>query len=236
MNTDVSVVLCRPQLGENIGLAARAMGNFGIKDLRIVCPRDPWPNINAINASVSARHIVDKAGVFYSLNEAIADLEWTFSTTARPRYIKKTTHALKELTGFLESHPFKKIGVVFGPEQAGLTNEEISLCNGSIYVETSLDCPSLNLSHAVLLCMYELSRVTNTHPIQESSAQMKEVFSLLSYLEMSLEKNGFFSPEEKKDKMKQNLRDIFLRRPLSVHDVNTLFGVFRCLGKPGDSL
>ncbi|MFN7662829.1 MAG: RNA methyltransferase [Alphaproteobacteria bacterium] len=236
MNTDIAVILCRPQLGENIGLAARAMGNFGIKDLRIVCPRDPWPNTNAIHASVSAREIVDKAGVFCSLKEAIADLEWALCTTARPRYLKKSVYALKDTPSLFQAHPFKKIGFVFGPEQAGLTNEEISLCNGSIYIETSPDCPSLNLSHAVLLCMYELARVTNTHPIQESSAEMREVFSLLSYLELSLEKNGFFSPEEKRDKMKQNLRDIFLRRPLSVHDVNTLFGVFRCLGKPGDSL
>lgn len=231
----LSVVLVRPQLGENIGLAARAMANFGLKDLRLVSPRDPWPNNAAKSASVGAAGIIDSAALFGSLEGALEDLEWVFCTTARLRDIKKQTYSLKESVSFIKAISPNKIGLVFGPEQAGLTNEEVSLCHGSISIPTSPTLSSLNLSHAVLLCIYEFSQHLSSLSSSKPLASQKEMFSFLSFLENQLENKGFFLPLEKKEKMKQNLRDIFLRRPLSSHDINTLFGAVKSLSVPEDN-
>lgn len=236
MTPPLSIILVRPQLGENIGLAARAMGNFDIKDLRIVSPRDAWPNPSALSASVGAHPIIENAATFTSLEEAIKDLSWVFGATARLRYIKKTAYDIKEAASFSTSLFPQKVGVVFGPEQTGLTNEEVSFCHAVLSIPTSPSLSSLNLAHAVLLCVYEFSQRNLTpHPTSPTLlATHEEVFSLLSFLEMSLEKKGFFFPEEKKEKMKQNLRDIFLRTPLSVDDTNTLFGALKVLQKNVD--
>lgn len=155
MTLPLSIILVRPQLGENIGLAARAMGNFGLKDLRIVQPRDPWPNPAALSASVGAHETIKKATIFSSLEESIKDLSWVFCTTARHRYIKKTFYDLEEAVTFSLSLTPQKVGIVFGPEQTGLSNEEVSLCHAGLSISTASDLPSLNLAHAVLLCAYE---------------------------------------------------------------------------------
>ncbi|HCI48678.1 MAG: hypothetical protein A2977_04120 [Alphaproteobacteria bacterium RIFCSPLOWO2_01_FULL_45_8] len=234
MIPSLSIILVRPQLGDNIGLTARAMGNFGITDLRLVSPRDPWPNPLAQNASVGARSIIETATVFSSLEKAMRDLQWVFCTTARHRYIKKEVYDLKKGMDFVKTLSSQKIGIVFGPEQTGLTNEEVSLCHGALSILTHPSLSSLNLAHAVLLCVYEFSQrasfLVNTPP----PASQEKVLSFLFFLESRLEAEGFFFPTEKKEKMKQNLRDIFLRRPLSSDDINTLFGVLRSLSRPED--
>lgn len=230
----ISIVLVRPQMGENIGLSARAMGNFGITDLRLVAPRDPWPNLSAQNASAGAKPIIDKAVLFGSLEEAISDLPWVFCSTARQRYIKKEFYSLKEGCNFIETNAIEKIGIVFGPEQTGLTNEEVSLCHGALSIPTHPAVSSLNLAHAVLLCLYEFSQIPPFVPSFAPLASQGRVLSFLSFLEDCLEKEGFFFPLEKKEKMQQNLRDLFLRRPLSDDDVNTLFGAVKTLQLKGD--
>jgi tRNA/rRNA methyltransferase len=228
----ISIILVRPQMGENIGLSARAMGNFGITDLRLVAPRDPWPNLLAQSASVGARSIIDKAALFGSLEEATNDLQWIFCTTARQRYIKKEFYSLKEGCNFIKTNAFEKIGIVFGPEQAGLTNEEVSICHGALSIPTHTAVSSLNLAHAVLLCVYEFSQIPPlTSPSSSSAASQGRILSFLAFLEECLEEKGFFFPREK---MQQNLRDIFLRRPLSSDDINTLFGAVKALQRTGD--
>lgn len=234
MTVPLSIILVRPQLGENIGLAARAMGNFDITDLRLVSPRDGWPSPSALSASVGAHSLIETASVFSSLEEALKDISWVFAATARPRYIKKTVYDIKEAASFSKELFPQKVGIVFGPEQTGLTNEDISVCHAALSIATSPSLPSLNLAHAVLLCAYEFSQTRASQPSPPLLASHEEVFSLLSFLEGSLEKKGFFFPEEKKEKMKQNLRDIFLRTPLSSDDTNTLFGALKTLQKNGD--
>lgn len=229
MTPSLSIILVRPQLGENIGLAARAMGNFGITDLRLVSPRDPWPNSLAQNASVGARPIIEGATLYESLEAAIGDLQWVFCTTARQRYIKKEFYTLKEGATLIKGFASQKTGIVFGPEQTGLTNEEISLCHVALSVPTHPSVPSLNLAHAVLLCAYEFSQLEPSFSPGPLPASQEKIFFLLSFLEENLEKENFFVPLEKKEKMLQNLRDIFLRRPLSPDDINTLFGVLKSL-------
>ena len=234
MIPSLSIILVRPQLGENIGRASRAMGNFGASDLRLVSPRDPWPNSAALAASVGAREIIERARVFESLAGAVQNLDWVFCTTARLRDIKKEVYNLREGAHVANALSAKKIGIVFGPEQAGLTNEEVSLCNGAISIPTSPGSSSLNLSHAVLLCVYEFSGLLKKPNKTQEQAKQGEVLSFLSFLEERLESKSFFLPAEKKEKMKQNLRDIFLRRPISSNDINTLFGAVKCLGQGGD--
>lgn len=234
MAPTLSVVLVRPQLGQNIGLAARAMGNFGVSDLRLVSPRDPWPNPEAQNASVAAKPIIEGATLYDSLAEATKDLSWVFCTSARLRYIKKEVYTLSQGTNLVKTLGLPKIGLVFGPEQAGLTNEEVSLCHGGLLIKTSSTVPSLNLAHAVLLCLYEFSRVSYPTPLYDLSTH-GNTLSFLCFFEERLEKKGFFSPKEKEEKMRQNLRDIFLRRPLSYQDINTLFGAIKALEKNVDN-
>jgi tRNA/rRNA methyltransferase len=236
MTHKFSIILVRPQLGENIGLVARAMGNFGFSDLRIVSPRDPWPNTSAENASVGAGAIIKKARVFPSLEGATKDLHYTLCATARDRSLKKERLSLKESTRALGALPTQSVGLVFGPEQAGLTNEEISVTNESFFIPTSPGLRSLNLSHSVLVCLYELSSLPAPSLKKErlSPASHEEVSSFLRFLERSLERSGFFHPPEKKDKMKQNLRDIFLRLPLTSPDTKTLYGAVRSLVRAVD--
>ncbi|MDC0348925.1 RNA methyltransferase [Alphaproteobacteria bacterium] len=231
-----SIILVRPQLGENIGLVARAMGNFGFSDLRIVSPRAPWPNPSAESASVGAGTIVKKARVFSSLESATKDLHYTLCATARDRSLKKERLSLKESVVALSTLSAQNIGLVFGPEQAGLTNEEISLTNESFFIPTNPGLRSLNLSHAVLVCLYELSSSSSFSPkkVRLSPASHEEVSSFLRFLERSLERSNFFYPLEKKDKMKQNLRDIFLRLPLTSPDTKTLYGAVKSLVRSVD--
>ena len=223
------VILVRPQMGENIGFTIRAMANFGATDLRLVSPRDGWPNPAALSASAgTASHV--SISTHDSLSSALKDLGSAFAVTARQRDIKKTVLELG--TQEVSASVSIPAGLVFGPEKAGLTNEDVSMCNYALTIPTSPLFPSMNLSHAVAVCLSAFSSVPFEK--KEAAAPKGSVDSLLLYLEQALSARDFFYPIEKGTKMKQNLRDLFLRAPLSVQDINTLFGAVKCLAQSVD--
>ena len=157
------IILTRPQMGENIGAAARAMLNFGLTDLRLVAPRDGWPNPRAVAmASGAAGQVLDRARVFPTLAEAMADIDYAYATTARGRELTKPvlTPATAMADGRARTGQGARIAVIFGPERAGLENDDVARANAIITVPVNPDFPSLNLAQAVLLTGYEWARET----------------------------------------------------------------------------
>ncbi len=237
MKTSPVVILVTPQMGENIGFVMRTLANFGGKDLRLVSPRDPWPNTTAITvAAGTAQHV--RVMDYPSLTAATEDLSTLVAVTARQRDLKKTWLTLGP--NIASQDPLVasslmggRLGLVFGPEKTGLSNEDISFCHRALTISTNPSFPSLNLSHAVAVCLATLSFAPNGSdaPIPCQQAPKKALDTFLKMLEETLEKKGFFVPEEKALKMKHNLRDLFLRTPLSKDDLNTLFGAVKTLAQ-----
>lgn len=225
-----TVVLVRPQLGENIGLTLRAMANFNALDLRLVGPRDGWPLPSAVQAAAGGDLHVHVT-VYPDLTSALADRTHAVAVTARKRDMKKTWLPFTQKAFQTTLH--KDAALVFGPEKAGLTNEDISLCHQALSIPTNPDFPSLNLSHAVAVC---LSLFCGAPPFlpPENQAPGDRVHHLLMTLEHLLDRGRFFTPPEKAEKMRHNLRDLLLRAPLSSDDVNTWFGVVHTLAGLGD--
>ena len=229
-------ILVRPQMGENIGAAARAMLNFGLSHMRLVDPRDGWPNQRAVAmASGAAGRVLDGAGGFGTLPEAIHDCAYVFATTARSRDLTKpvmTPERAMEHARAL-SAAGQKVAVLFGPERAGLENEDVSRANAIISVPVNPDFPSLNLGQAVLLCAYEWRRQGEAVPPEVLAlagtelAPAIEIEKLGDHYEQRLEEAGFFFPETKAEGMKLNLRNLWSRMPLTRADVQTLHGLLR---------
>lgn len=229
-------ILVRPQMGENIGAAARAMLNFGLSHMRLVDPRDGWPNPRAVAmASGAAGRVLDHAGVFATVPEAIHDCAYTFATTARNRDLTKPVmtpeRAMDHARALLAAG--QKVAVMFGPERAGLENDDISRANALISVPVNPDFPSLNLAQAVLLCAYEWRRQGDATPPEVLAlagtelASAIEIGKLGDHYEERLEAAGFFFPETKSEGMKLNLRNLWSRMPLTRADVQTLHGILR---------
>lgn len=231
----VFVLVC-PQMGENIGAAARAMLNFGLSHMRLVAPRDGWPNPRAVAmASGAAGRVLDRAGVFPAVPAAIADCAFTFATTARSRDLTKpvmTPERAMEHARAL-SAAGQKVAVLFGPERAGLENEDVARANAIISIPVNPEFPSLNLAQAVLLLAYEWQRqgvevapeVLALAGTERASAV--EVEKLGDHYEERLEAAGFFFPEAKAEGMKLNLRNLWSRMPLTRADVQVLHGALR---------
>jgi tRNA/rRNA methyltransferase len=229
------IILVEPQMGENIGLAARAMGNFDLLELRLVNPRDPWPNPKAVQASAGADFILDKAEIFSSTREAMADLDYVFATTLRPRRMEKKVFSAKQMPKVIQKTFSQKAGILFGPEKAGLSNEDISLCNGIITIQTVPSFSSLNLAHSVALCAYEWHQSKSKKLLQDfknksgKKASKGEVNLFLSHLEEELDKTDFLLPAHKRERMVWNLRSIFERIELTEQEVRTLRGIIKSL-------
>ncbi|GAB4383491.1 RNA methyltransferase [Albidovulum sp.] len=237
-------VLVRPQMGENIGAAARAMLNFGLGRLRLVDPRDGWPNERAVAmASGAAGRVLDHAGLLATVPEAIGDCAFTFATTARARDMTKpvmTPEAAMARARALAAAGHR-VAVLFGPERTGLENAEISRANALISVPVNPDFPSINLAQAVLLCAYEWRRQGDSAPPERLAlagtdlAPAIEVERLGDHYEARLEEAGFFFPPTKAAGMKQNLRNLWSRMPLTRADVQTLHGILRQITRHRDS-
>ncbi|MCB2128096.1 MAG: RNA methyltransferase [Rhodobacteraceae bacterium] len=235
-------ILVRPQMGENIGAAARAMLNFGLSHMRLVDPRDGWPNPRAVAmASGAAGRVLDHAGVTGTLPEAIADCAYVFATTARTRDLTKpvmTPERAMEHARALTAAG-RKVGILFGPERAGLENEDIARANALISIPVNPDFASLNLGQAVLLCAYEWRRETDGAPPEVLAlagtelAPAIEVEKLGDHYEQRLDEAGFFFPKTKAAGMKLNLRNLWSRMPLTRADVQTLHGVLRQILRRG---
>lgn len=209
-------------MGENIGAAARVMANFGIDDLRIVAPRDGWPNDKARDIAAHADKLIDQAKIFANLDEAVADLGFLYATTARNREQDKPVIAPREI-----AHK-TKTGFVFGPERTGLTNEEISICDEIISIPVSENFKSINLAQSVAVICYEVSTITLQKPERELAGK-KELISFFEHLESELDKHGFFQEQNKKPGMLENIRTLFNRAQLSPQEVRTLRGMIKAL-------
>ncbi|MBC6437144.1 MAG: RNA methyltransferase [Rhodobacteraceae bacterium] len=229
-------ILVRPQMGKNIGASARAMWNFGLRWMRIVDPRDGWPNARAVALASGAGRLLDDAVLFQSVPQAIADCSYIFATTARHRGLTRSIvtpeHAMQQARAIHAGGG--KVGVLFGPECAGLENEDMIRADATISVPVNPECPSLNLAQCVVLVAYEWRRSGDGMPppdVMEMAgtefATRLEVEKLGDHYEARLAEAGFFFPETKASGMKVNLRNMWARLPLTHTDVQTLHGILR---------
>ncbi len=231
------IILSHPQMGENIGGAARAMLNFGLTELRLVAPRDGWPNQKAIDMSAGALQKMPEVAVFASLAEALADLNFVLATTARSRDMVKPVFepqtALAEIGA--RSASGQKTGILFGRERTGLENDEIAACQGIVTIPTNPDFWSLNLAQSVLLMGYEWLKLGNDMPARHFDhgdsfpVPQEKLEEFLTRLEGELETGGFFKSPDLRPTMQRNIRNMFTRPDLSDQEVKTLHGIISAL-------
>ncbi len=235
MSDQITIILVKPQLGENIGMAARSMYNFGFTDLRIVNPRDGWPNESAAKASAAAISVIETAQIFPSLAEAIEDCDYIYASSARRRDLNLAVTSLKNSEEiYTDISNKKKIGILFGPENSGLSNDHLSFCNKILTIPVNKDCPSINLATSVGVICYEFSKNLRAFDTsnQEKLASRKDLTFLFNHLENKLEECNYFQIAEKKPVMMQNLKNIYNRIPnLSKNEYNALMGVFNALNQ-----
>lgn len=228
-------ILVRPQMGENIGAAARAMLNFGLTRMRIVDPRDGWPNPKAVAMASGAGRLLDQAGIFADVPASIADCDYVFATTARGRELVKPVMTPEHAMGLARalSAEGKRVGVLFGPERAGLENEDIIPANAIVTVPVNPEFPSLNLAQCALLMGYEWQRQGTAvapevlHLAGGELANREEIARLADHFEERLEAAGFFFPEAKAPHMKGNTRNMWARLNLTRAEVQTFHGMLR---------
>ena len=234
-----AIILVEPQLGENIGMAARAMGNFALSRLRIVNPRDGWPNIAAQRAAAGADHILERAELFETVEAAVADLDLLFATTARAHDQAKPVMSPEQAAGEISGHAGGGggAGILFGRERAGLTNEEVALANRIITFPVNPGFASLNLAQAVLLMGYEWFKHSTGNalpfamPERSERASQHQMDAFFENLVRELDRVEFLRPAEKRDTMLVNLRNIFLRMEPTKQDMHTLHGVVMAIAE-----
>lgn len=230
-----AIILARPQLGENIGACARVMCNFNLSDLRIIAPRDGWPNEKALDMAKSAKHIIEKATIYETLEEALSDIEFLYATTVRPRYMVKPVYTPRKAIDEIYKHAHHKSAILFGPERSGLSNDEIALANAIITVPVGSEYDSLNLAQAVAIMAYEHFMIAQNAPHDHMPlgnthfASRKDIAHLLNHLEEELDNSGFFFVPQKREHMRRNIRNLFARTHLTDQDVRTLRGIIRSL-------
>ena len=232
-----AVILSEPQLGENIGACARAMANFGLSDLRLVKPRDGWPNPRAEAMAAGAAALIEHARVYDSVEKAIAPLRLVYAATARDRAMAKPVLTPAEAARRLREAAGRGIatGILFGNERAGLTNDEVALADCVITIPTDPAFSSLNLGQAVLLVGYEWFRSGDETPPERIDhgaalpAPRDELIRLFEHFEEELEKSGFLFPPGNRPGMIRNLRSILHRAQLTDQEVRTLRGVIVAL-------
>jgi len=228
-----AIILVEPQLGENIGTAARAMLNCGLDDLRLVRPRDGWPNDKAITAASGADRVLDKARLYPDVPAAIADLRHVYASTARDRYMVKREVtprlAAEEMRGFLAAG--EPCGILFGPERTGLVNDDIALADTVVTVPLNPAFSSLNLAQAVVIVGYEWF-IAKTEPSSEllhtghsRPANKAELLRFFEHFEEALVLSGFLRHPDKRPSMTRNLRNLFQRAQCTEQELRTLHGV-----------
>ena len=245
INEGPAIVLVEPQLGENIGMVARAMANFGLGELRLVAPRDGWPNEKARAAASKADHVIDGATVFATLPEAIADLNYVVATTARERDGFKPVLGPVEAGRTLRARfaAGQGTGILFGRERFGLYNEEVALADEIVTFPVNPAFASLNIAQAALLMSYEwmksgLAAETDTafRGPEMAPAPKQALQGLLAHLEEALAARGYFRPAAKRPKMVDNLRAVLTRPGFSDAEIKVLRGVVASLDyfSPGE--
>lgn len=235
------IILVQPQLGENIGMCARAMLNCAATELRIVKPRDGWPNPAAVSAASGAIAVIENAKIFETTADAIADLDFVLATTARQRDMIKPVHTAEECGALIHARNLAagraSCGILFGPERTGLENDDIALANTILNIPLNPGFSSLNLAQAVLLVCYSWLSADNPFAVNmapeedENSlpASKGDIENFLQRLENSLDDSGFFRSEPHKPSIVRNIRNFFFRAAPTVQEVRTLQGIVSAL-------
>jgi tRNA/rRNA methyltransferase len=231
---NISFILHKPQLSENIGACARGMKNFNFNKLIVVDPRPIFPNDKILATSVGAKNIINKAKNFKNLEKSLKNIDIVIATSARFRN-KNVKHI--QLEDLKKINYKKKIAFLFGSEASGLSNNEISYANYTLQIPTNPDFKSLNLSHSLIIIAQYLSSIISSKASsfnksnKVKSASKKEIVAMANLCIQNLEDINFFKSKEKKPIMLENLRNIFYRMELSTKETRILSGVFASLGK-----
>ena len=230
-----SVILVRPQLPENIGMVSRVMNNFGFKELILVNPRKNWLNTKSINSAKKSEFILQNAKVYNSLDEALKKFSFVISTTNRNRDLEKNTTS-SFISLFKIIPRYKKIAFIFGPENSGLSNEDLRLTDLIFTINTNKNSNSLNLSHAVsIMChnFFEFDKIKlkNNQKINKNTTNKEELLKYFDFLFRNLEIKNFFVPKEKTESMKNNIFSIYLNSSISKKQLQTLWGITKKLMK-----
>ncbi len=227
-----AIVLVRPQLGENIGMTARAMLNFGLTDLRLVSPRDGWPNPDAGPAAAGADVVLANARVYDSVQEAVADCRYVYATTLRPRGLWKPVVTPAQAATEIRSRDFPQ-AIMFGPERSGLTTDDVAIAHAILTVPTNPDFGSLNLSQAVLLTAYECSKAADTTPAVAQNygppAEHAALEGLINHVDDALEDAGYYNVPSRIASSKRTLRNLLTRPGYNEQEVRTLRGIVHAL-------
>ena len=231
---NISFILHKPQLSENIGACARAIKNFGFKKFILINPKPIFPNDKILATSVGAKDIINQSKKYENLEKAISTIDIVIATSARFRN-KNIKHI--NLYDLKKINFKKKVGFLFGSEASGLSNDEISYANYTLQIPSNPDFKSLNLSHSLIIVaqyvasIIKLRGATFKKSKKVKSASKKEIQSMLSLCVQNLDEINFFKPKEKRPKMLENLRNIFYKMDLSDKETRILSGVFASLGK-----
>ena len=233
------MVMVRPQLGENIGMAARAMLNCGLSTLRLVSPRDGWPNERAQRAASGADIVLEKAEVFETVGEAVADLERVVATTARNRELSQriltARHAATEVRSWIGQG--RRVGILFGPERTGLENDDMVHADTALSIPLNPQFSSLNVAQAVLLVAYEWAASGDDTPLERMAehatrpATKEELANLFDHLERALDQSGFLRNKDMRPSMVLNLRALLQRAQMTEQEARTFHGVIKFLSK-----
>ncbi len=231
-----SIVLVKPQLPENIGLVARAMDNCGLENLIIVQPREKWPNNIALKSSANSNKIIKNAKFFLLLEDALSEFNFVVATSNRKRFLQKPSidNTSKLFDEFQKN---KRIAIMFGPENSGLSNEDLMLADLVFRIDTANTNSSLNLSHAVLLVSFAwreyffLKKIKPKNKFINNKALMRDFNYFMKFLKKELNEVGFLYPEKKSESMFNNIQTMLLRASLSKTELQTLWGMIKKLRK-----
>tara|TARA_B100000029_G_scaffold172969_1_gene169420 strand:+ start:2554 stop:3279 length:726 start_codon:yes stop_codon:yes gene_type:complete len=232
---NVHFILVRPQIGENIGSVARAIKNFNIKKLRLVNPRCNWPNQKALATSVGAKDILTSAKIYNSIEKSIEDLNIVFASTSRIRKVNKKIISILDLKKKIKKK--QKIGIIFGPESSGLSNDEVSNADYLVKIPTNKKFSSINLSHSAIIFCFELFQFFSLKKevfysnYKSLVAKKSEVNKFLHFIISRLDKKGFLQPNHKRKSMIRNINNIFHRSNLSEQEIRILLGIFSTLNE-----
>ena len=232
---NIHFILVRPQIGENIGSVARAIKNFNIKYLRIVNPRCVWPNPKSLATSVGAKDVLKSAKIYDSVEKSIGDLDIIFASSSRIRKVNKKIISVLNLKKRIKKG--RKVGILFGPEASGLSNDEINCADYLVKIPSNKKFSSLNLSHSAIIFCFELFRYFSKNKneyksgYKSSVAKKSEVNKFLNFIIKGLDKKGFLQPDHKRQSMIRNINNIFHRIDLSEQEIRILLGIFSTLNE-----
>ena len=230
---NIHFILVRPQMGENIGSVARAIKNFNITKLRIVDPKCNWPSQKALATSVGANDVLKSSKIYDSVNKSIADLRVVFASTSRIRKVNKKIISILDLRKKIKKK--QKIGIMFGPEDSGLSNDELNSADYLVKIPTNRKFSSLNLSHSAIIFCFQLfqhfsnKKVIYNSTYKSSVAKKSQVNKFLNFIINELDKKGFLQPDHKRKSMIRNINNIFHRLNLSEQEIHILLGIFSTL-------